>query len=747
MRFHFLMVIYSIPRQSSRSRSVRTLEEGDPDEQMSYFRPAALLVMATVLFSCCGEDPARRGTAEKQVSIYAGKGVTVGMTLPEGEFQDSLMYRDGAPFELYLHSEELVLSMTAMTVPGCGSTPSNRLAYLEGGEADNLDTVTVAPRGEVPPFTAVTYVKGDSSFVERVWNRGNSELVVLRVSSISTSMSLLLASVSGILTTAELSGPGKGLERSVYLSDRTRSEIVREVNADVTVPPDISHRMRMQINPAEKEMNVLDTLNIDFRTTQSDSQLTLYFPRSENGTGFEPLAGSISIMGDSVICTAGPTRQFTGVYSAGWNGFLSSNSDRMTTDGMRIDRSISFQCGMWFYPGCDIPSSYSLRVSLPEQQGYRIYVPLDETGRSVTDSILTVSYSSPSGGVKGPLAWAAGGFTQHYIAAGRSLFIHSGTDPAEPSLVNLADRIAGVLWSDLGYDGARLDMIIVNVLDLPVLMAGPGCVFLSGEMLEEVSNCGSWTDSLASGAEVRATSIVFETARSFLAGSTYLSNSLRDVLAGWAVCRFIVSEDPGSAPRLMEALMKHYLYSTEVLGPVEYSIADPMLETSPLYEPVIMGKAPVVMEFLTGEIPAFERALPRALGNLRHSGDSFSRLFSAMGIMEASSYGEMFFQWFYGPGVPLLEVAWSDTGDVLTVMLQQYQPGQDFPLGSITDRITVITEVGSHSLQMSRGFTAGSFTADLSGIPEMIIAVDIDPLRKLPADIVYRHGGGDRPGI
>lgn len=713
---------------------------------MKIFRPAALFIMATVLFSCCGEDADRPGITEKQVSIYAGKGVSVEITLPEGEFRDSLRYRSGSPFELILHSEDLVLSMTAMTVPGCGSSASHRMAYLEGGDADNLDTVSVVPHGEIPPFTAVTYLKGDSSFVERVWNRGNSELVVLRVSSISTSTSILLTSVSGILSTAGLSGPGNGLDRSVYLSDRTRSEIVREVNADVAVPPDIAHRMHMQINPADKKMNVLDTLRIDFRTTQSDSQLTLYLPRSENGTSFEPLSGSISIVGDSVICTADSTRRFTGVYSAGWSGFLSSTPDGMTMDGMRIDRSISFQCAMWFYPGSDIPASYSLSVSLPEQQGYRVYVPLDETGRSVSDSILTVSYSSPSGGVKGPLAWAAGGFTEHYIAGGRSLFVHSSADPADPSLVDLADRMAQVFWRDLGYDGARLDMIIVNVLDLPVLMAGPGCVFLSGEMLEEISDSGSWTDSLASGAEVHATSIVFETARAFLAGSTYLSSGLRDVLAGWAVFRFIVSEDPESAPMLMEALMKHYLYSTEVLGPVEYSIADPMLESSPLYEPVILGKAPVVMEFLTDEIPAFERAVPRALGNLRHSGDSFSRLFSAMGVMETSSYGEMFFQWLYGPGVPLLEVAWSDTGDVLTVMLQQYQPGQDFPLGSITDRITVITEVGSHSLEMSRGFTGGYFTADLSGVPERVIAVDIDPRRKLPADIVYRRTG-DGSGI
>lgn len=714
---------------------------------MRIYRPAVLLVMATVLFSCCGEDSDRPGIPEKQVSIYAGKGISVEMTLPEGEFRDSLRFRSGSPFELLLHSEDLVLSVTAMTVPGCGSSASHRLAYLEGGDADDLDTVEVVPHGDIPPFTAVTYAKGDSSFVERVWNRGNSELAVLRVSSVSTSKSILLTSVSGILSTAGLSGPENGLERGVYLSDRTRSEIVGEVNADVTVPPDIAHRIHMQISPAEKKMSVLDTLSIDFRTTQSDSQLTLYLPRSEDGTGFEALTGSISIVGDSVICTADSTRRFTGVYSAGWSGFLSSTSDRMTMDGMRIDRSISFQCSMWFYPGCDTPASYSFSVSLPEQQGYRVYVPLDETGRSVSDSILTVSYSSPRGGVKGPLAWAAGGFTEHYIAGGRSLFVHSGSDPADPSLVDLADRMAQVLWNDLGYDGARLDMIIVNLLDLPVLMAGPGCVFLSGEMLERISDPGSWTDSLASGAEVRATSIVFETARAFLAGSTYLSSGLRDVLAAWAVCRFIVSEDPESGPRLREALMKNYLYSTEILGPVEYSIADPNLETSPLYEPVILGKAPVVMEFLTDEIPAFGRAVPRALGNLRHSGDPFTRLFSAMGIMETSSYGEMFFRWFYGPGVPVLEVAWSDTGDVLTVLLQQYQPGQDFPLGSITDRINVITELGSHSLEMSRGFTAGSFTADLSGVPEPVIAVDIDPRRTLPADIVYRHTGSDRPGI
>ncbi len=163
------------------------------------------------------------------------------------------------------------------------------------------------------------------------------------------------------------------------------------------------------------------------------------------------------------------------------------------------------------------------------------------------------------------------------------------------------------------------------------------------------------------------------------------------------------------------------------------------MNESPLHDPVIFGKAPIVIEFLIYEIPAFERAVPRALRNLRHSGDSFGRLFSAMGIPESSGYGEMFFQWLYSPGVPQLEIMWTDSSGTLNLFVEQLQPGQDFPLGSILDEVRVHTGTGIIDLDLTPGSTEGIYIADIQAVTERILAIDIDPDGFLPADIVYRH--------
>ncbi|MBN2587828.1 MAG: hypothetical protein JXA64_07955 [Candidatus Fermentibacteraceae bacterium] len=707
------------------------------------FALAALLLSC----SCGGDGNDGSGSTDRNVSLYAGKDVSVELTLPAEEYRDSLLYHDGMPVELLLVSESSTSTFSAILVPECGSTPADRMLYLSGSDVKNLDSCYVDPRGDITPFTAVVYVSDDSSIVERVWDRGGGELVILQVRSMNTSLNILLASVSGILSTAGLSTPDSGLHREVHLSDRTRSGIVLEVNADVAVPPEITHVIELSVNPSEKKMDVLDTLTIDFSTTQSDSQLMMFVPRCEDGTSFQALSGSLSNCGDSVVCLADSDRIFRGVYSGSWNGFMSSTSDRITAEGMRIDRSMSFQCGMWFYPGCGIPSVYVLRVAVPSGMGYNVYAPLDEISRSTGDSVLTVSYLSPGGGIKGPLAWAAGGFTQHPVADGRSLFVCPDSDSTDAELTGLADYMTGVLWRNFGYDGARLDIIIVNVLDFPVLVTGPGCVFMSRGMMEGVLGYESWVDSLSAGVGVPSTSIVFETARAFLAGSTYLSENLRDALAAWAVCRFIVSADPESAPELMTALRKYYLYSTDLAGGVEYAIADPMLRTSGLYEPVILGKAPMVLEFLSHEIPAFERAVPRALGNLRHSGDSFGRLFSAMGLMESSRSGEMFFRWLYDPGLPLLEVEWSDSAEVLEIRVRQLQPGLEFPLGDVMEQVAVMTATGLHWLDTVQGAGRGLYVADLSDLHERVLSLDIDPRSVLPADIVYRHSRNEAGGI
>jgi len=706
-----------------------------------------LAIFIAVLFLSCGGG---RETADEQydkiVSIYADKGTYIELVLLSEEFEDSLLYWNDIPVRLRLYSDDLTSSITAMLVPGCGSTAADRMNYLSTGDIQNLDTNYVEPHGEIPGFTAVVYVTGDSSVVERVWNRGSGELAVLQVKSGNTSLNILMTFVKSIMSNAKIIEPVNGLNRSVYLSDRIRRDIVEEVNADVAVPPEIRHRITLSVNPIGRETKVLDSLIIDFQPTQSDSQLMLYIPYCDNGTSFEALSGICESFGDSVLCTADSTRVFSALYSGSWNEFISSSTEIITGQGFQINPSTSFQSGMWFYPGCSIPSVYDFTISVPDN-GYEVYVPLREVSRNTYDSLLTISYISQIEGIRGPLSWATGGFTENAIADARSRYICLKSDSMALGMIDLADAIAGMLWRNMSYDGARLDIVIVKSLDVPVFITGPGCVFISSDMLACVRGYETWSDSLVIGTAVPATSIVFEMAKAYLAGSTYLSKNLRDALAAWSVYRFAISADESGSTQLLEAFRKYYLYSTEVVGGIEYAIADPRLNESSLHDAVILGKAPVVIEFLIHEIPAFERAIPRALRSLRHSGDSFSRLFSAMGIVESSGYGEMFFHWLYNPGVPQLEISWEDSSGTLKLWVEQYQPGQVFPLGSIVDDVRAFTGSGFIDLDLLQGSTEGFYTAHISETTGRVLAVDIDPDRILPADIIYRHINNEPNGI
>ncbi|MEN8209155.1 MAG: hypothetical protein ABFR50_07880 [Candidatus Fermentibacteria bacterium] len=705
---------------------------------MNSFRFLVSVFIAVLIVSCGDSGETADMQHDESTSIYADKGVYIKLTLASEESRDTLLYRNGMPAELIVSAENRVSSISAMLVPGCGSTAADRMEYLSSGTLESLDTNHVQPYGEIPGFTAVVYLKGDSSVVERVWNRGSGELAVLQIKSENTSLEILLTSVTRILGTSVILEPPGSLSRSVYLSDRVRSEIVEEVNADVTVPPEVRHRIKLSIDPMGREIHVRDSLTIDFRSTQSDSQLTIYLPHCDNGASFDVCIGSAENSGDSVLCTADSTRLFSGLYSGNWDGFISPSTDRIMEQGLQINPSTSFQSGMWFYPGCGIPSAYTVDISVPDK-GYEVFAPLRELSRNVQDSVLTVSYISPIEGVKGPISWAVGGFTENPIADGRSRYICLESDSTALHMTDLADDIASLLWRNMAFDGARFDIVVVNCLDLPVFITGPGCVFLSTDVLSSVRGYETWSDSLVRGAAVPAASIVFEAARAYIAGSTYISDNLRDVLAAWSVYRFALADDESVSNQLRQAFRKYYLYSTEMSGGTEYAIADPRLDESPLHDPVILGKAPIVVEFLIHEIPAFERAVPRALRNLRHSGDSFGRLFSAAGIRESSEQGEMFFQWLYSPGVPQLVIVWTDSAGTLNLSLEQLQPGQDFPLGSILDEVRVFTETGSIDLDLTPGSTDGAYMCDIPDAAVRILAIDIDPDGLLPADIIYRH--------
>lgn len=697
-------------------------------------------VLSILLLACGpGAPPDSSGQDALVVALSAGKEVFVRID-PHEELQgDSLeVSTSGDPTVFSFDSGDHRVTVSAHLVPGCGATPEDRKRYLEETGISGLSLQDVPALSDDPGFTAVLYTGSGMSVVERTWNMGSGELAILEARAPVGSPSMLLAPASVVLRTATLER-SPGSVSDVYLSDRTRMEIIEQANADVTVPPDVGHLIRLQVDPAGRMIQVTDTVTVDFRTTQSDSVLSFLLPSNDSGADLTALSGTVSISGDSAFCTADSMRMFRGVFNGSWSSYASVSEDSLVWGGMQIRPSSTFQCGMWFYPGCGVPADYRLTIVFPDQ-GYDVYAPLTETSRRISDSILEVIHSSPEGGVMGPLAWAVGSFDRSLIAGGRSGFLSHPADSLSEEAALHAGALANVIWNGLGFTGARLDFIVVRSLEFPVFIVGPGCVFASSDVLISLGGSPDWADSLAVGVAVPETAIAAGVASALLSGSTWLSPEFSQVLSAWMVYRFAAGGDETRGAHMLEAFNRYYLYSVGATGGVEYSIADPQLAGTPLEAPVLLGKAPVVIEFLTREIPAFGNALRRALGNLRHAGDTYGRLFSSMGLPESGAYSEMFNRWIYAPGLPRLRVTWQDSTGLLDLHIQQLQPGQAFPLGSITEEVMVFSEMGEALVQLLPSTTTGLYIGELPAWMEDVTDLDLDPSRTLPADIVYVHG-------
>ena len=86
-----------------------------------------------------GQDPDVDRTAD-QVSLYAGKGISFNIDLQSDIFEDSLLYSGDIVTGIVMKADESEIVLTAMLVPGCGSTAEDRLNYLETGKATAIAT-------------------------------------------------------------------------------------------------------------------------------------------------------------------------------------------------------------------------------------------------------------------------------------------------------------------------------------------------------------------------------------------------------------------------------------------------------------------------------------------------------------------------------------------------------------------------------------------------------------------------------
>jgi hypothetical protein len=701
---------------------------------------AAALLMLTCL-SCRSGGSSSEG---RRVELDAGKRTSVFVEVPDGAVGDSIgTVAADSSVQIILPGGRVGLS--ASLVRCSGGDSSGRMADLastEGIVAAETDHVEV--RGDPDGgFDAVMYAEGDSCFVERIWTRGGGEVLVLRVSAQGDTPRTLLGMAQPVLSGAtESDWPGL---RSASLSTRNSAQIRAELEQeDVTPPPQVSHSLYLGIEPGAMTLSVADSFMVDFSPTPGLGRVSFFLPHvdAQATEVIVAIEGSCSREADSLVCVPdSATRIFRGAYTTLLDGFY------MEEEGFvhgQVRLSSSFCSGEWIYPGNLLPSTYEVTASVPS--GTSFYCPLLPSGSSVSEGRSLVSFVSPEGGIISPLPWAAGEFEEAFVASGRSrVFYGSEVDEqsARLSLIS-ADMLATALWNGLGFEGARLDFVLLEGLGTPVLSSGPGCLMISPDILATLQGHQSWVDSLSSGLVPVAPRIVARGARAMLLLSTYLPDATADALSAYSV--FLFERSWGSAAAadsLLEAFRLYYLNSSETAGGVEYSLADPMLPGSPLAEPVLMGKAPLVFAMLSEALPGFEYGLARGLGNLRHSGYCYGRIAAASGLGDGAS-ADFYWDWLYMPGVPQICVTWADSAETIYIRIEQLQPGPDFPLPQPQAR--VIYSRGLPAVDYLEGPDAeGRYAIAAYPWGGRVVSIELWPGMVLPADIVYERQGS--PGL
>ena len=711
---------------------------------------AACFLCYLAALSSCGE-PRQAVQAEDLhlLELPAGRGGAVSLSLPPSESMsiDTLTGPEESPTAIVTLTPNERARIRAAAIPEAGTDASTRVEYLrEAG----LDSVSISPGNAGGEAPLVCYFTGDSASVERVWPCGANQLLALRATMAGDSRATLLRYLGDALRTAQRH-PWPGL-RGVHLTDRTREQILREAGEeDVTPPPRVHHSLGIEVFPTMHRLELVDTITIDFSLTPADSQLSLEPPERAGGevSILTPIRGDVQQAGGLTVCRADTGRVFKGVYSSVLEGFILRDESSAYPLTGQVKLNLSFCCGAWLHPWSRHPSDYSVRFNVPP--GYTVYAPLIEVDRISTDTSETVELATPEGGIRGPIAWAVGYLSSRELRSGSAVVLPGGADPGNEDSTRVSDTVMEVqtaidwavnlnrfCWNYLGFESARLDYILIGGEHGQVLQAGPGCLFISPDLLLELAEYPSWPDSLRRGSRPKGADVVAAAAAAILSRSTHLDPALERALCGWSVLRYYQDNLPADAAGsalMRQAFLRYYLYSTESLGGTEYAIADPRLLDSPLRDPVLLGKAPLVLDLLHSRLQRFDLGLQRALGSLRHSGNSFLRLHSAIRISAGSSDDELFWKWLTYPGIPQLTTTWSDSAGVLYVELDQRQPGLGFPMEM--DSVLVTFKDGSSAgLSLSRRQGGNLHVAVLPDTFKEVLSVQVNPDWRIPADVL-----------
>ncbi|MBN1433724.1 hypothetical protein JW921_03125 [Candidatus Fermentibacterales bacterium] len=686
----------------------------------------------------CGQDEREQAVRGDSPLIRLESDDLCVVTMPRPDADlDSSVVQNGSTVAHVAFLLDTPVEFTLLQCPLPGGVPEARLEFL--------DSLGVYSAGFDAHGLLHYQDSRGASVIERIWPRGGSEAIVLRARAEGLSQSVLSSGFDRTLADAGLER--SPAERGVYLSDTdSGSLLARVMDRDVSLPPELDHRLYLHLRPDSGSLSVTDTLTVVFTGAPEHGHLALCMPAEGTITDIE---GFSTHSADSLLCHPDSlTGSYTGVFRAELDPFYVSSSygDSVVVRG-QVRPSSSFCAELWFYPGSALPEVGYSRVAVRVPVFLEACVPMRLDSTVFEEDEAVYFYSSGQGGMRGQLAWAVDSYTRISIAGGRSrLYYPSSSRPEDRELllaVSGAELLAASIWDELGFEEAGLDFYLVDPLVGEATLRGSGCLLVSASRLAAIPAASAWLDSLVAGSRPEGTDVAARAAQAFLDRSTYLSPELRSVLSGYLVFRLAErsSERSDAGSLLREALLKYYLFETERIGGTEYAIADPQLLESPLREAVLLGKGPLVMSYLASTVGGFESGLSRGLSSLRHSGDPYLRFESAMRIGPGSFEEELFYSWLFGPGIPQVSVCWSDSAGGIRLESRQIQPGPDFPV--VYEGCRVILRDGTTlDARLPPDYGGGSVFLPL-GTSSGVVDVVVDPECLIPCDFTYERLASD----
>ncbi len=596
-------------------------------------------------------------------------------------------------------------------------------------------TAAAGLRNEVDSLNYISPLP-DSLRFNMKWHVGGSAVLIFSVIIPDRGEEQLIRHARAVCESASIVRPA-GL-RSVFLSDRTGSDIDEErASTAVEPPPRVNHHLLVyyQQDGTSTCLEIIDSLVVDFRESATDSMAFTYIHRDTSSV-ISSTAG-IFRRGSApnlYHCFADSSGVYTGVFR---NQFQINMPylDSQGRVGVQSRLTSAYLSGDAYYPISAVPENYSVRIFLPDS--ISSWTPL-ESGESPDEW-----YSGP-GGIVGGLPVAIGNYTASTLFPRYRMLILEGSPIS--SLDSIAvEKIASVLRSTLDFPSAEFSFVEIINPDGPVVISAFGGMLFSRGSLENLADVSAWDENLANGIVPPGSDILIGAAEGILVQSLQLDPAISDMLAAWIPLRYYAAntdDEPGTAV-VRNAYLKYYLFNTEILGGnsgtpavAEYALGDPTLNSSPLRPFVVGGKGVIVMEYLSS-LRVLNR-LPYLLQDFTHasSGNFWLKISSSLRVYRNTSKYDLLRALLYQPGIPQINVRWWEDDEKILIDMTEIQPGLPFNLEFSECQIHLPDTVITRTLMPSMEPGLLQCTAGPAGDGH-VSAIDLNHTGVIPVDLMY----------